>query len=539
MKNASVILGAIRLRQSGASYRTIEQRYRIGSNTAQTILSRYTEIGKPLEELLKMQPQEVERLFYPPENMARCAAEKPMPDWSKVYEQWKCGGRDATLFNLWRDYRKENPNGYEITQFRLYFHKYAKEHEGDGSVVMAVNRVPGEKMYIDWVGERPAVIQNPETEELTAAHFFVTAVGVSDEIYCEAFPDEKLPNFLTGVTHAVSFYGAVTKYFVPDNLKTAVTRNSRDDLILQTGFDDLQDFYGAIVTPTLPASPHGKPTVEESVLFIERRVLYEIKKHKYPSFGELNRAVRQLVNEINHENFEHKTYSRHDLFVKYDKPCMMPLPGKAFTVCDYKTVDHIPDYYHVEYDDHYYSVPYQMYNEPCIIKASASVVKICDIYNRVIYKHPRAYEMYPRYITAEEHMAPNHRYEKELGERTDKDYLRWAARFGPNTVQLIDAILKRPKYKEQSYRSCMGVLQMAKTIPVAEMEKIAGECIASNSCKYSTVRDLIKTYHARHKTDVQTPEGKKENSDAPEKKTCSGEQGTPEHGNIRGPHYYT
>ena len=85
----------------------------------------------------------------------------------------------------------------------------------------------------------------------------------------------------------------------------------------------------------------------------------------------------------------------------------------------------------------------------------------------------------------------------------------------------------------------MGVLQMAKTIPVAEMEKIAGECIASNSCKYSTVRDLIKTYHARHKTDVQTPEGKKENSDAPEKKTCSGEQGTPEHGNIRGPHYYT
>jgi len=67
------------------------------------------------------------------------------------------------------------------------------------------------------------------------------------------------------------------------------------------------------------------------------------------------------------------------------------------------------------------------------------------------------------------------------------------------------------------------------------MEKIAGECIASNSCKYSTVRDLIKTYHARHKADVQTPEG----SDASRKKTGSGEQGTPEHGNIRGPHYYT
>ena len=38
------------------------------------------------------------------------------------------------------------------------------------------------------------------------------------------FMDEKLPNFISGVVHALSFYDAIPQYLVPDNLKTAVTR---------------------------------------------------------------------------------------------------------------------------------------------------------------------------------------------------------------------------------------------------------------------------------------------------------------------------
>ena len=49
--------------------------------------------------------------------------------------------------------------------------------------------------------------------------------------------------FIEGCAHAVSFYGAVTKYFVPDNLRTAVTRHTKDELILQSTFADLEDFY--------------------------------------------------------------------------------------------------------------------------------------------------------------------------------------------------------------------------------------------------------------------------------------------------------
>ena len=88
-------------------------------------------------------------------------------------------------------------------------------------------------------------------------------------IYAEAFPNEKLPCFIEGCVHAVSFYGAVAKHFVPDNLKTAVTKHTKDDLVLQSTFSDLEDFYDTIVLPPPARKPKGKPTVENHVRYLE------------------------------------------------------------------------------------------------------------------------------------------------------------------------------------------------------------------------------------------------------------------------------
>ena len=76
-------------------------------------------------------------------------------------------------------------------------------------------------------------------------------------IYAEAFPDEKLPHFIEGCTHAVTSYGAVAKYFIPDNLRTAVTKHTKDELVLQSSFADLEDFYGTIVLPPPARKPKG------------------------------------------------------------------------------------------------------------------------------------------------------------------------------------------------------------------------------------------------------------------------------------------
>ena len=99
---------------------------------------------------------------------------------------------------------------------------------------MVVDRVPGEKLYIDWIGDQPELLVDPTTGVLGMVHFFVTTLGVSCHIYAEAFPDEKLGSVFAGTVHALEFYNAVPKYLVPDNLLAAVTRHAKDVLVLNS-----------------------------------------------------------------------------------------------------------------------------------------------------------------------------------------------------------------------------------------------------------------------------------------------------------------
>lgn len=86
--------------------------------------------------------------------------------------------------------------------------------------------MPGEKLYIDWGGDKPALLTDTETGENKPVCVFTTTMGVSSRIFVEIFPDETLPNFIKGIADAIEFYGGVPKYLVPDNLKTAVTKHT-------------------------------------------------------------------------------------------------------------------------------------------------------------------------------------------------------------------------------------------------------------------------------------------------------------------------
>ena len=332
---------------------------------------------------------------------------------------------------------------------------------GTSKTSMPVERIPGEKMYIDWVGDQPELLLDTTTGELRKVHIFTTTLGFSSLVYAEIFPDEKLPHFITGTVHALSYYGAVPKYLVPDNLRTAVTRHSKDKLVLQSAFSDLETFYDTIVLPPPPRKPKGKPTVENHVRFLETHLVEELKKDTYTSLEALNAAVKKIVADINQRPFQKKSdirKSRMNGFEKYDKPRMNQLPGESYTLCDYKYFLKVPDNYHLEYDAHYYSVLYTYKGKPAILKATMTEIRICDEYNRLICRHPRSYRDFPLYITDDNHMPPEHLYYKEVNAHDGAYYRRWASVYGESMVTLIDRILRSSKHEEQAYNSCAGVL---------------------------------------------------------------------------------
>ena len=515
MQNYNTIIGVIQMRQNQCSLSIIQNRFHIGSGTVQLILKRFKASGFSLDDLKSKEPSEVERIFYPPENLQR--KDVPLPDFALYFDRIHEKGSKVNISYCWMEYKQEHPDGYEQSQFYELYNRYVEKNFGKRNLKMAVERIPGEKMYIDWVGDQPYLLTKPETGEMIKVHIFTTTLGLSSLIYAEAFLDEKLNSFITGTVNAIHSYEGVAKYLVPDNLKTAVIKHTKDELILQSAYSDLEDFYNTIVLPPPARKPKGKATVENHVRYLETHLVEKLRENTYTSLGELNAAIRKRVAVLNSRKFQNKSFSRIDAFLKYDKPCLKPLPGGTYTVCDYKTVTHIPDNYHVEYDNHYYSVVYTHCGKPAIIKATASEIRICDQYNRLLCKHKRAYKEFPKYITDDDHMKPEHLYYKEVNQKDGAYYRRWASVFGPNMSEFIDRILKSQKHEEQAYNSCAGLLHTVKNLPHGIVEETARQCIQMNSCRYKTFKQVLNKVQSERTINFDS---------------------LPEHENIRGKGFY-
>ena len=177
MQDYNTIIGSIQMRLNGCQTRSVMDRYKIGSGTLNLIMSRYHANGIPIEELRMMAPKEVENLFYPQKNLQR--KDVPLPDFQYYYDRIHAPGSRMNISFCWLDYKEKNPDGYEKSQFYEYFNRFIAENYGGQKVSMAVNRIPGEKMYIDWVGDQPELLTDTETGEIKKVHIFATTLGVS------------------------------------------------------------------------------------------------------------------------------------------------------------------------------------------------------------------------------------------------------------------------------------------------------------------------------------------------------------------------
>ena len=517
MQDYPTIIGIIDMRLRGISYEDCCGRYKVGHSTVTRIMSRYKELDKTLEELKQMAPAEVENKFYPPENVRR-KDESIMPDFAAIYERITRSGSKANLYFMWLRYKKEHPTGYQYTQFCRYYNEYVARHYGAKNLSMAVERVPGERMYIDWIGDQPEILVDPHTGVLAKVHFFVTTVGVSSCIYAEAFKDEKLDNFIAGTVHALEYYEAVPKYLVPDNLRAAVTKHTKDELVLNSAYQDLENFYDVVVLPPPARKPTGKATVEGGVRWLETHLLEDLKDKVYYSLDEVNHDVQLKVAELNNRKMQKQPFSRMDAFERYDKPQMRPMANGSFTLCEYKYFAQVPNNYHLLFDGHYYSVMYTCYGQPAILKATMAEVRICDRNNKLLCTHRRSYTDFPKYITKAEHMKPEHQYYHDVNSKDGSYYRRWASSYGPYTAKLIDNVLLASEHEEQAYNSCNGILHMCTNQSKLLVEEAAKLCVEANACRYSYFKKALNNL--------------KQGASA------SREQKLPEHKNLRGKEIY-
>jgi transposase len=69
---------------------------------------------------------------------------------------------------------------------------------------------PGEKLFVDWAGDKISV-HEPDRGGVLQASLFVAVLGASSYTYAEATEDETMPNWIGAHVRAFEFMGGVAR----------------------------------------------------------------------------------------------------------------------------------------------------------------------------------------------------------------------------------------------------------------------------------------------------------------------------------------
>lgn len=407
------------------------------------------------------------------------ADDKPKPD--VEYIRRELSKKGVTLTLLWEEYLKDNPGGYRYTQFCDYFRRYQKSLD----VSLRMPHKAGEKMFVDYAGQTMPIVDK-DTGEITQAQIFVSVLGASDLIFCEATPTQELPFFIGSHTHAFSFYGGVPMITVPDNLKAGVTKPCRYEPDINSTYLDMATYYGCAIIPARPAKPKDKAKVENAVLQVERWVLAPLRNRVFFSISELNEAMAERLAVLNEKPLTKIGKSRKELFEEIDKPALNPLPLKPYEFATFKKARVNIDY-HIEVNAVYYSVPYQLIGKEVEARFTTRVVEIY-YRGRRITSHMRSY-IKGTYVTKDEHRPPSH--QKHL-EWTPSRMINWAKETGEATSELVAAIFKKKLHSEQGYRACLGIIRLSKSYGALRMEAACRRALDCGAVSFQSVKSILE-----------------------------------------------
>ena len=490
----------------GMSYRKISEATGVGKTQAAEYVRRAQVAGIAWPVPEGVDDSELDRRLFPVgEDSMRT---RPAIDWPGIQTELK--RRGVTLALLWQEYLAEHPNGYSYTRFCELHNVWRRTI----TATMRQTHLAGERLFVDWAGDTIGVV-DPATGEVHQARIFVAALGASNFTYAEARWTETLPDWIGAHVNLLIAIGGVPQALVPDNLKAGITKPSRYEPGINKTYQELADHYGCVVLPTRIVKPRDKAKVEVAVQIVERFVLAKLRNVTFFSLAELNIAIRGCVAAINAKVMRRVGKSRAELLETLDRPALKALPNEPYAFGAWHRARVAPDY-HIEIDDHFYSVPSKLIREIVEARITSATVEIFHKGGRIA-SHPYS-AVRNRHTTLTEHMPSAHR---RYAEWTPARMMEEAGKVGPATIALFEAIMKAKPHPEQGFRSCLGILSLVKSHGPARVEAACRRGNDVGSTTYGSIASILK--HGLDKAYAQptTP-------DEPPLR----------HGNIRGSDYY-
>lgn len=501
----------LRMHTQGYSKLQIASQTGISRNTLKKYIKAFSDCQLSWEEVNNLSDKHLEDLFVKPE-------EKPLSErLQNLFELFPVidkalKRKGVTRYLLWQEYRKKYPDGLGISQFKHYYAQWKSQV----NPTMRMEHKAGDKMFVDFAGDR-LMLLDETTGCINPVEVFVSVLGASQLTYVEAVMSQQKEDLILACENGMIYYGGVPAAIVPDNLKSAVTKSSKYEPVLNESFADFAEHYGTSILPARSYRPRDKALVENAVRNIYSRIYPKINKRSYTTLQEMNLAIREALEIYNNSSLTGRNYSRRELFEEIEKMTLMPLPALRYEIKKhlYATVaknGHVG----LSVDKHYYSVPYRFIGKKVKLLYTRDGVEIYYNYEKIA-AHDRIKSPY-QYTTNKEHLASTHRF---VSEWTPEKFISWADSIHEDVKLYILKVLDRKQHPEQAYKSCVGILSFAKKIGKERLIKSCQRALGYGVYNYKTIHNIIE-----RELDMQ---------DDPEE---NDQLKMPSHDNIRGENYF-
>jgi transposase len=507
----SKIRQILQLHHQGRSKLAIATQTGVARNTLKKYLKQFTESKLTFEEISELSDKDLEELFAKPQ-------EQPISEklqtlfhlFPTIDKELKKKGMTRQL--LWEQYKAVHPDGFGISQFKHYYARW----KAQVNPVMRMEHKAGDKLYVDFAGEKLSVV-DASTGEIKAVEVFVAILGASQLTYVEAVASQGKEDFIAACENTLHFCGGVPAAIVPDNLKSAVTKSSKYEPTVNETFLDFAQPYSTTILPARSYRPRDKALVENAVKIVYSRIYAKVRANVHHSLEELNAAIKAALEEHNNAHLKGRNYSRRQQFEEVERAALMQLPPLRYELkkCLYATVaknGHVA----LSADKHYYSVPYRFIGKKVKLLFSRHSVEIYYNYERIAL-HTRARLAY-HYTTDKEHLASTHRF---VAEWTPQKFIQWAEAIHEDVKLYILKVLERKQHPEQAYKSCVGILSFAKKIEKERLIRACQRALGYGAYNYKTIQAIL--------------EKELDKKDAPQE---SDQLFMPHHDNIWGENYY-
>ena len=487
------------------SNRAIAGACKVSNSTVGEYLKRAKAAGVnwPIGEI---EEDELYKQLFPEKERDPTQRVTPLPNWEEIRKEKLRKG--VTLQLLWQEYKEKYPDGLQYSQF---CHHYQQWRQTQKAPVKRIEHVGGEQMQVDYAGLK-IPITDPQTGRIKEAFVFVAVLPASNYSYAEVQPKANQCNWNNAHVRAFEFFGGVVRIVVPDNLTTGITKPNYYEPGVNNAYQELAEHYKFAVLPARVRKPRDKGKVENGVLNVERWVIAPLRHRTFFSVYEAEKAVKEQLDKLNNKIMKAVGSSRRQEFEEIDQPNLQPLPEHKYEYIEIKTAKVNIDY-HIEFDKHFYSVPYRLIHQRVEVRASERMVAVYYKGKPVAF-HPRNFRM-GRFSTLREHMPDNHKFIEDL---SAERLIQWAEAIGPHTTNMVQAALQAKDIPQQAYRTCLGIIRLGKKYPYPLLEQACQAAFEARVFSYSAVKQELDLLQKQAGPTIT--------------------ESLPPHENIRGAEYY-